>query len=573
MLKWILFGGIIVQMTGFLFSCSMNQDNTSDIRYFHNGTIYSMDQNLTVHTAMIVENGLISALGGNELKSRLEGREYEDINLDGKFVFPGLIEGHGHFLMLGEVICGLDLNGLASWQEVIDQTVEYAQKVSEEDWILGKGWHPNHWDTLPPQLTEGYPDNRELTRLFPNRPVVLQHSSFHALMANDKALEMAGITADTPDPAGGRIVRDNAGKATGMLEENAMDMVMQYYRGWKNNRTAQEKEVELNRYIDSAMQRCLSYGITTFVDAGISASDLATFEKCHEQQGLDIRLWAMAAGGDLIDGDFDGKVPYESADQKIFVKATKSFIDGALGSNGAWMIHDYEDQKDWYGQNVTERSELKSIGQKCIDLGMQYAIHAIGDRANREVLDIYEALFRENDLDGSALRWRVEHAQIIQPEDIPRFSELGVIPSMQAIHATSDAPMVVPKIGAELAEKGAYPWRALIDHGAVIANGTDCPVERVNPFENLYASVTRQSGPGQPAFFPGQSMSRAEALRSLTIWNAFACNLDNHIGSLKPGKWADFFVSDTDLLNCSDADILATGVTQTYLNGNLVWSR
>lgn len=552
-------------------ACSGDQSQ-STLTLFHNGTIYSMDDETRIHTAMIVEDGKITALGGDEIKSEIGGQGVRSVDLNGRFVFPGLMEGHGHFMSLGEVVCGLDIAGLDSWDQVLDVTVRYAEEQADTGWIIGKGWHPNHWESHPQELTEGFPDHTELSRLFPDRPVVLQHSSFHALLANKKAMDIAGITSDTPDPDGGRIVRFEDGSPTGMLEENAMGLVMGPYQEWKNHRPEEEKASDLKKYLDSASQLCLSYGITTFVDAGISAEEFRIYEQYHDDEGLDMRIWAMASGPRLLEGDFDGLVPYRSEDDRLFVQATKAFIDGALGANGAWLMEEYVDQPNWFGQNVTGLTTLESIGQKCIDLNLQYCVHAIGDRANHEVLNIYEKLFERNDRVGQDMRWRIEHAQIIQPDDIGRFSGLGVIPSMQAIHCTSDAPMVIPKIGDSLARVGAYPWRSLIDQGSIIANGTDTPVERVNPFENLYASVTRQSQPVDAPFFPEQAMTREEAVKSLTIWNALASRLDDSTGSLEIGKWADFIVLDTDLLNCESAEIPLTQVLATYVDGQLVWS-
>ena len=549
----------------------MKQGSIPHISYFHNGTIYTMDESSNVYSALIVENGQITALGGPEIKDQIPGDHYEIIDLEGRFMFPGLIEGHGHFMSLGEVVCGLDLSNLPSWDEVLKKTVEFADSRTSDHWILGKGWHPNHWSSAPEKLTEGYPDNDKLSKLFPDHPVILQHSSFHALMANKKALDLAGIDNRTPDPEGGRIVRDKSGEATGMLEENAMGLVMDIYNNWKNERPADEKAKLLDQYRDSATQRCLSYGITTFVDAGINPSELKQYQTYHSTKGLDIRIWAMAAGQALLNNSFSGEIPYESQDHRLFVRACKAFIDGALGSNGAWMAADYMDQPGWHGQNVTDTATLKAIGQVCVDLGIQYCVHAIGDRANHEVLNIYEDLFNKNHKDGKKLRWRVEHAQIVQPAEISRFAELGVIPSMQAIHCTSDAPMVVPKIGEKLSRNGAYAWRSFIDQGSRIANGTDTPVESVNPFENLYAAVTRKNAPEGKAFFPMQSMTRDEALRSLTIWNAFACKLEDKTGSLEPGKWADFMVVDRDLMTCPEHEILEAKVLKTWVAGDLVW--
>lgn len=570
--EWSVLIPLFLLLMGACMGCSEDIYSPSRTLY-HNGTIYSMDDQNQKFTSMLVEDGKIIQLGGEQLKDQLGNEPYQSFDLEGRFVFPGLIEGHGHFLSLGEVVCGLDISGLNSWEEVLDRTVEFARELPDTSWIIGKGWHPNHWVTLPENTTEGYPNHAELSRLFPDQPVILQHSSFHALLANKKALEIAGVTTGTPDPVGGRIIRFEDGSPSGILEENAMGLVMDHYWDWKNNRPMEEKIQEQFMFLDSASRHCLSFGITTFVDAGIGFREFQILQQYQEDQGLNLRLWAMASGPQLLEGAFDSLVPYQSENHRLFVQAAKAFVDGALGSNGAWMLEEYLDQPGWTGQNVTDLEKLEAIGQKCLDLGLQYCVHAIGDRANRQVLDIFQKLFEKNQQDGQDLRWRIEHAQIVQPTDFGRFGQIGVIPSMQAIHCASDAPMVIPKIGSTLAREGAYPWRALIDHGSVIANGTDTPVERVNPFENLYASVTRKASPDGKAFFQEQAMTRGEAMKSLTLWNAFATKMDPFIGSLEIGKWADFFIVDTDLLYCDSAKILEAQVLRTYVDGRMVWSQ
>ena len=565
-LKWMW-----VFLSIFIFtmiSCHMDSDREESYDVFANGRIYSMDPEGNVFTTMIVKNGRIIALGDADLMDTLSGK-FQKFDLEGQFVFPGLIEGHGHFKSLGEVISGLDVAGLSSWWEVLQKTEEYGQENPDSEWIIGLGWHPNHWSELPDKMIEGYPTNEELSALYPHQPVILWHSSMHALMANKRALEMAGINADTPDPEGGRIVRDQTGTATGILEENAMSFLTSLYNNWAAQRTKQERWEEADRFLDSASRTCLSYGITTFVDAGINLDELAHMKEYNKNGRSTVRVWAMLRGHEVWDDLVPESLPFHSEDDRLMVKAVKAFSDGALGANGAWMLEDYDDQPGWHGQNVTEVERLEKIGEKCLELGLQYCVHAIGDRANREVLDIYESLFEENT--DADLRWRIEHAQILAPSDVVRFKELGVIPSMQAIHCTSDSPMVIPKLGRERAEERGYVWQDLLQEGLMIANGTDTPVESVNPFENLYASVTRKRSENEDSFFPAQVMSRDQALRSLTIWNAYACHLEEEIGSLEPGKRADFMIVDTDLMECAEGDILKAKVLQTYIDGVLLF--
>lgn len=555
-----------------LISCHMESEITANYDVFTNGRIYSMDPEGRIHTTMIVKEGRIHAVGDADILDTLSGR-YQETDLKNQFVFPGLIEGHGHFKSLGEVISGLDVAGMSSWADVLHKTEAYGKEYPEVEWIIGLGWHPNHWTELPEDMTEGYPSNESLSDLFPDRPVILWHSSMHALMANDRALEMAGVGPESRDPEGGRIVRDRQGKATGILEENAMSVLTTVYNDQLAQRTKEERWAESDRFLDSASQTCLSYGITTFVDAGINLDEFAQMQEYNKNGRSTVRVWAMLRGHEVWADEVPGSLPFHSKDDRLMVKAVKAFSDGALGANGAWMLEDYEDQPDWHGQNVTEMDRLKKIGERCMELGLQYCVHAIGDRANREVLDIFENIFEDYQKMDADLRWRIEHAQIVAPSDVIRFRELRVIPSMQAIHCTSDAPMVIPKLGRERAEERGYVWRNFLEEGLLIANGTDTPVESVDPFENLYASVTRKRTASAESFFPEQVMSRDEALRSLTIWNAYACHLEEEIGSLEPGKRADFMVIDTDLAECADEDILKAKVLQTYIDGVLLYER
>lgn len=562
LLSWIPF---------LLWQCqTKNPEN--DFHVFTNGKIYTMDPGGRTFNTMVLKGGKIHALGGENLPDSIPAG-YKKTDLKNQFVFPGLIEGHGHFLSLGEVINTLDLAGLTSWNEVLEKTGEYGRRIAEEEWIVGQGWHPNQWDRLPELTVEGYPLNKGLSRMFPEQPVILYHSSYHALIANKAALDQAGIGEDTPDPEGGRIIRDEAGVATGVLEENAMDLISSARAVRADQRSEKEKVKIFRKNMDAATEATLSYGITAFVDAGISFTDFQRMREYNENDRSSLRLWAMARNWDFEEEELLEHLPFRSSDDHFFVQGIKVMADGALGSNGAWMLNDYEDQPGWRGQNVTALSDLERLGEKCIERGLQYCTHAIGDRANREVLNIYEKIFQRHGVKGSDLRWRIEHAQLLSPEDIPRFSELGVIASVQTIHCPSDAPMVVPKIGEKRAEESAYVWQSLLLSGARLANGTDCPVESVNPFENLYAAVTRKKKPEEDAFYSDQKLTRDQALKSLTIWNAYACRLEEFAGSLETGKWADFMITDTDLMNCRAEDILKTNVLETWVAGKLKYRK
>lgn len=567
---WTVLMALFILIT--IIGCQMKTESAHIYDVYTNGKIYSMDSEGGMYSTMVIKGDRILAVGTEEILDTLTG-EHRSFDLGGQFVFPGWIEGHGHFISLGEVISGLDVAGAVSWDDVLEKTEEYGKEVESPGWIVGLGWHPNHWSEKFENSVEGYPTNKALSEMFPDQPVILWHSSMHALMANEYALELAEIDGETSDPEGGRIVRDRNGLATGILEETAMSFVTSAYNQWRDSRTAEEKWQETDRFLDSASHTCLSYGITTFVDAGLNLEELAQMKKYNEVGKSTVRLWGMLRGYEIWKDQVEEKVPFHSEDDRLMVKAVKAFADGALGANGAWMLEDYEDQPGWTGQNVTSTDELEKIGEKCLELGLQYCVHAIGDRANHEVLNIYERLFQNNNLDENDLRWRIEHAQILAPDDVERFRELGVIPSMQAIHCTSDSPMVIPKLGFERAKERGYVWQDLLRKGNIIANGTDTPVESVNPFENLYASVTRKRSVEGESFFPEQVMTREQAIRSLTIWNAYAIHLEDETGSLEPGKRADFMVVDTDLMECDEADILNASVIRTYVDGVLLYEK
>jgi len=450
-----------------------------------------------------------------------------------------------------------------------------ADKVQESEpgeWITGRGWHQEKWDHPPEHNVLGYPFHDALSAVSPDNPVVLRHASGHSLFANKAAMDAAGVTRETPDPQGGEIVRDASGEPIGVFEERAMSIITRAYNEWLSTLSEEEKLENWKESIRLAEQECLSKGVTSFHDAGSPLSEVERYRQLAENDELDLRLWVMIRQPAAeLEGRLDA-FPLIDAGGKHFltVRAVKAAVDGALGSFGAWMLEPYHDKPGFTGQNTTPLEELERLAELCLQHDLQFCTHAIGDRANREMLDLYERIFQAHP-EKTDLRWRIEHAQHLHPDDIPRFAQLGVIAAMQGIHCTSDAPFVEKRLGYERAKNGAYPWRSLLDSGAVIANGTDAPVEDVNPIESFYASVTRKRADNGMEFFPEQAMTRTEALLSYTINCAFAAFEEDLKGSLTPGKLADFVVLSKNLLTCPEAEILQTEVLQTWVGGILKW--
>jgi predicted amidohydrolase YtcJ len=506
------------------------------------------------------------ALGQDDEIKKMATKSTQLIDLQGNFAMPGFIEGHGHFNGLGRSLKNLNLLYSKNWDEIVAQAAPKIQAAAPGSWVEGRGWHQEKWDATPARNVNGYPYHDALSAISPDHPVVLYHASGHALMANAKAMELAWIDTDarTPDPEGGRIVRDAQGRATGIFEENAMNLIEKPLIAWEKGQTEAQKVAAFEESITLASRHCLQLGITSFQDAGSSFWELGQYRRMAEQKKLGLRLWAMVGQPAAVDYPKLGKYPQIGLGDGFFTsRAVKAYFDGALGSYGAWLLAPYSDKPGHVGQNTTPVDTIAAIAAVCKQYGLQYCVHAIGDRANRELLDVFE----KNMTAGKDMRWRVEHAQHVDPQDIPRFKQIGAIASMQAVHCTSDAPFVVKRLGETRAKTGAYPWRSIIDSGARMANGTDAPVEEVNPLPCLYAAVTRKRTDSGMAFFPYQKMTRSEALLSYTLWNAYAAFEENDKGSLTPGKYADIIVLDTDLLQCPPEQMLKAKVTKTILAG------
>jgi hypothetical protein len=391
-------------------------------------------------------------------------------------------------------------------------------------------------------------------------------------IANAKALELAGVGPDTPAPAGGEILRDAAGNATGVLRENAMELVGRAHERALQQRSPEQQRDDRLTAIRLAGDECVRYGVTSFCDAGAPCSVIDTYRELAAAGKLPVRLWVMInEDNDTLAQSLDRYRMVGAGDQYLTVRAIKRLIDGALGSHTAWLLEPYDDLPSSRGLNTAPLDELRRTAELALAHDYQLCVHAIGDRANREVLDLYAALWQSR-ADGRSLRWRVEHAQHLDPADIPRFHELGVIAAMQATHATSDGPFVVQRLGPRRAQGGAYAWKSLLDNGTVIANGSDTPVERIDPLAGFYAAVTRDMGGGR-AFFPEQCMTRAQALRSYTIDAAYAAFEEENRGSLTPGKLADIVVLSQDILTVPPERLRETRVLYTILGGRVVYEQ
>ena len=518
-------------------------------------------------TALLVgQDGLLMAVGNDT--SEWQGHLHAGtrrVDATGQFIMPGFIEGHAHFSGLGSSLRNLNFLRSRSWEEIVEMVTERAETTPEGDWIAGRGWHQEKWDKPHDHSVGGYPVHDELSRLTSTHPVILRHASGHALFANERAMEIAGVNRETPDPRGGRVLRDGNGDPTGVFEERAMDLITDAYQNFVQTMSPESRKNEWLAGITAAQDECLRKGITSFQDAGTKYQELDWYKELDDADSLRLKLWVMLRHGyDRMAGSMEG-LPHHG--DRFTCAAIKTELDGALGSYGAWLIEPYFDNPGFTGQNTTLVATVDSIAQLALANNMQLCVHAIGDRANRETLDVMADYVR-----GKDLRWRIEHAQHIDPADIPRFSELGVIASMQGIHCTSDALFAENRLGTERAREGAYAWRSLLDAGAVVTNGTDAPVEDVDPIESFYATVTRRRVDGKAEFFPEQSMTRVEALHSYTAAPAYAAFEENTKGKLLPGMEADFVILSKNLLTCPDDEIMQTRVIATYVDGRPAYS-
>ncbi len=538
-----------------------------------NGRIVTVDSLVPDGQALAVRGDRILAVGSVDEIAAYIGAGTEVIDLDGQLAIPGFIEGHGHFMGIGQAKMILDLTQAGNWQEMVDMVAEAVQQAEPGEWILGRGWHQEKWDETPAGTVDGVPTHHTMSDVSPDNPVLLTHASGHASFANALALELGRVSPETPDPNGGEIVHDHRGEPTGLLRETAQGLVRRALNTYLEQRTPEQIEADLRQQAALASATVLAAGVTSFQDAGSSFETIDFLKRLADEGNLPVRLYAMVRGesAETMEARLADYYLPDYGGHYLNVRSIKLAIDGALGPHGAWLLDPYEDMPRSAGLNLAPIEALQEAARIAHANGFQVNIHAIGDRANREVLDIYERVLTGVD-DVPALRWRIEHAQHLHPDDIPRMAEMGVIAAMQGIHATSDGPWVIKRLGEQRAREGAYVWQDLWQAGVVVGNGTDAPVEDISAIASYYATVSRRTTDGT-VFFPEQRLSRMQALESYTINNAYAAFEENLKGSLTPGKLADITVLSRDILTVPEGDILEAEVVYTIVGGNVAYRR
>ena len=512
-------------------------------------------------TALAARDGRIVAVGSDEEVRGLVGPDTEVMDLDGALAIPGLIEGHAHYMRVGQSRLELDLTTVANWDAAVTMVEAAVRDAEPGQLILGRGWHQEKWDQRPEPNVDGLPYHRSLSAVSPDNPVILTHASGHATYANARAMELAGIDASSPDPDGGEIVRDPAGNPIGAFRETASALLAPAREG---SIAPDPRRVAL-----LAQEEAFSKGITSFHDAGAGWSTVDLWKEMVDEGILKIRIYSMirASPESLAEHLGDYRV-IGYGDDRLTVRAIKVSIDGALGSHGAWLLEPYDDLPSSAGFNTTPLPDVVETARLAMQHDYQFNVHAIGDRGNRETLDIFEEAYAATG--PGDYRWRIEHAQHLDPQDVPRFGEIGVIASMQGVHATSDGPWIEQKLGMRRSEQGAYVWRRLLDSGATIMNGTDAPVEDVDPIASYYSTVSRRMANGG-TLFPDQRMTRMEALRSYTINAAFGAFEEDLKGTLEVGKLADVTVLSQDILTIAEELIPETAVVATIVGGEIVY--
>jgi predicted amidohydrolase YtcJ len=564
---------ISVMLTcGLVGVCSLNPASppAADL-VLRNGKIATVDDAHPAAQALAIRGETIAAVGTEEEILPYIGSSTRVVDLHGMLAIPGFVESHAHFRGIGAAKMQLDLMPAKSWEEIVSAVQAAVRKAKPGEWIIGRGWHQEKWITKPEPNVEGFPLHASLSLVSPDNPVLLTHASGHAVFANSRAMKLAGVTTATPNPPGGEIVRDRTGNPIGVFRETASGLLERAHSAALSRRTPEQVKENDRREVELAIRECLAKGITTFHDAGASFSTVDLYREFADQAKLGLRLYVMLSEENpALAGRLNNYRMIGYGGGHLTVRAIKRYMDGALGSRGAWLLEPYRDLPGSTGLNTTPVSEIADTARLAFEHGFQLCVHAIGDRANRETLDIFEKVVRDHP-ESDNLRWRIEHAQHLNGSDVARFGALGVIAAMQGIHCTSDAPYVLARLGPARAAEGAYVWRKILKSGGVVCNGTDAPVEDVDPIACYFATATRKLADGS-TFYPDQRMTRAEALRSYTLSGAYAGFEEKIKGSLAPGKLADIAVLSRDILTVPDDDIRGARVTCTIVGGKILYT-
>jgi len=534
-----------------------------------NADVVTVDPELPNAEAVAIAGDLILAVGTSEELAKYRDADTEVIDLQGQMVMPGLIEGHGHYTSFGGSLMILDFRYAKSFAEIVSMVAEATADTPVGEWIVGRGWHQDKWEVKENVLVEGLPLHDSLSAATPDHPVMLIHTSGHAVFVNQRAMTLVEVDGSTRPPPGGEIVRDENGQATGMMREAAQDIFRIAYSGHQGRRPAGIAEAELRRMVTLAGEESLRHGITSFQDLGTTFAEVDLLKTMAEEGNLPVRLYMAfeEQAADMADrlGDYR-MIGY--GDNFLTVRTIgEKVLDGALGTHGGWLLEPYSDMPNSSGLNVVPIEEIEASAELAMQYDYQMAIQGIGDRAYRELLDIYEAEFAKH-AGKTDLRWRIEHAQVIHPDDIPRTVELGVIPAVQGIFACSDGPWVDERLGEERTRERGYIFNTLAEAGLVPTNGTDPPVDEISPIGSFHCSVTREL-PDGTLFQPQEVYSRERALYSYTMGNAIAAFEEDIKGSLTPGKLADITVLSQNLLSVPDDELLDTEVVMTIIGGQV----
>ena len=524
-----------------------------------NARIYTVDQGHPFVSALAVRDGKVQFVGSVREALLLRGPATQVVDAAGRTVIPGMVDAHAHLFGLGEFLRSIDLTDTRSFDQIVARVGARAKEAPSGRWLIGRGWDQNKWgDTR-------FPTHEALSRVTPNNPVVLTRIDGHALLANAAAMRAAGVTAATKDPAGGRIERSSTGEPTGVFVDNAMALIDRVIPPMSHD--------EMRAAALAAIKEANRYGLVALHDPGEPREVLDLFEELAKAGTFSLRVYAMISDDSAAIEHYFQRGPQSALyDSHLWIRAIKLYADGALGSRGAALLDPYTDDPKNSGLLKSTPEHLRDVSTRALQHGFQVATHAIGDRGNRIALDAYEAALKA--VPTVDHRFRIEHVQVLDHADVPRFAQLGVIPSMQAVHQTSDMYWASNRLGYART-LGAYAWRSLLNTGVIIPNGSDFPVERVNPLYSFHSAVSRQDDNNWPpgGWLPDQKMTRTEALEAMTIWPAYAAFQEQTMGSLSPGKFADFVILDRDIMTIPDSEILGTTVLATYIGGKVVYER